>query len=296
MRLFALFLLTGILAGLPAELSGGRPAPLDEALFRLLPLARHEASLLHRWYWAVGTPLVGENFGSFLSRTARQRLGTSYAFGREPAGPETLHLELARLECVSFVEASLAVARCAWRGKATEECFAREVMASRYRHGVMTDYASRLHYFTDWIDDNQRRRRLQNVTAELGGVAVRKRFDYLTKHAAWFPPLASPSMRQAMAIIEAELTSAPHLVVGRNRIREAVNGLRDGDLVAFVSNKPGRLVAHAGFIARNKNGWARLVHASTYHGRVVMTRRDAAHYVLRRAERRGIIVSRPLAP
>ena len=99
-----------------------------------------------------------------------------------------------------------------------------------------------------------------------------------------------------MADVEARLTSQPYVVVGRNRIRQAVTGLRAGDVVAVTGGKPGRLVTHAGFISIDEPGIAHLVHASSYHDRVVVTRKDLADYILRRSERRGIIVARPVAP
>lgn len=99
-----------------------------------------------------------------------------------------------------------------------------------------------------------------------------------------------------MADVEARLSSKSQAVVGRARIRRAVAGLRDGDIVAITGNKPGRLVTHAGFIYVDEWGRARLVHASSYHRRVVVPRKDLADYVLRRPDRRGVIVARPVAP
>ena len=56
------------------------------------------------------------------------------------------------------------------------------------------------------------------------------------------------------------------------------------------------MVTHAGFVLRSEGGRARLVHASSYHRRVVLTREDLADYLLRRPERTGVMVARPLPP
>jgi hypothetical protein len=251
---------------------------------------------LSRWYQSVGAPLPQEGFGNFVSRVARARVDTPYRHSPEGNGPESFRIELRRFECVSFVESTLAVARCAWRGEPTEACFVWEALGFRYRSGLMSDFASRLHYFVDWLEDNGGRWRLRDMTVGLGGTPVQRDFFYLTRRGARVAPLASPTMRRAMARIEARLSSQPHYVVGRSRIRNAVRNLREGDLVAIAGDKTGRLVTHAGFVSGSSRGPARFIHASSYHDRVVLTRRDVADYVLRRAERRGILVARPLAP
>ncbi len=237
-----------------------------------------------------------EGFGEFLSRVARARVDTPYDHSPEMRAEEIFRAELGRFECVSFIESSLGVARCAWRGQPTEDCFVWEVLGLRYRSGIMSDYSSRLHYFVDWLADNRGRWRFRDVTEELGGTPARRSFFYLTRRAAIIPALFSPSTRRALADVEARLSSQPYVVVGRNRIRQAVTGLQDGDIVAITGDKPGRLVTHAGLVSRSEQGIAHLVHASTYHDRVVITREDISDYVLRRPERRGLIVARPLAP
>ncbi len=255
-----------------------------------------QTSLLSRWYQSVSAPKQHEGFGEFLGRVARTRVGTPYGHSRESGLGETFRAELRRFECVSFIESSLGVARCAWRKQPTKDCFVWEVLGLRYRSGIMSDYSSRLHYFVDWLEDNRGRWRFRDVTEELGGTPVRRSFFYLTRRAAIIPALSSPSARRAMADVEARLSAQSHAVVGRNRIRQAVPSLQDGDIVAIIGNKPGRLATHAGFISIDERGIAHLLHASSYHDRVAVTREDLADYVLRRSERRGVIVARPVAP
>jgi hypothetical protein len=248
------------------------------------------------WYQSVGAPLPGEDFGHFLSRVAQARMGTAYSGASESTVTEELALEIDRFECVSLLESSLAVARCAWRGEPTEGCFVWEILGLRYRSGLMGNLASRLHYFIDWLEDNEGRWRLKNLTAELGGQPLGRDFYYITQHAAMAPALALPGVRRSMAAIERDLSSRQHVVLQRNDVRGALDAMRDGDLIAIVGNKPGRLVMHAGLIARQEGERARLLHASSYHRRVVVTREDVAAYVMRRPERTGVIVARPLPP
>lgn len=254
---------------------------------------------LAAWYEALGTPRASETFGSFLARAARVQHGVKYAEISERPGGESLEVDLDGFECVSFIESALSVARCGWRSKPTEACFVGELEASRYRGGHMGDYASRLHYFVEWIDDNEARGRVANMTESLGGEPVQKDFFYISERV--LKP-SSSNASELMATLtrevestEARLSATPHAVLTRESAPAVLGELEDGDLVAFVRERPGMLVHHAGFIYW-ANGTPRLLHASSYHGRVVITVRDVTNYLLRRPERRGVIVARPLAP
>ena len=104
--------------------------------------------------------------GPAVARVGELALGAPYAAntleaylgeGGVPAA-EPLTLHLLKFDCVSLVEAALAVARTAAAGPdAGWDRFAREMERMRYRGGVRDGYASRLHYFSEWIADGARR-------------------------------------------------------------------------------------------------------------------------------------------
>ncbi len=253
---------------------------------------------LARWYEEVGPPRPSEPFGRYLARTARVKHGVKYEEVSPEIGPETLRVELDAFECVSFIESSLAVARCGWSADPTQSCFVRELEATRYRSGEMGDYASRLHYFVDWIADNERRGRLSNVTASLGGEPMQKDFFYISQRELKRTSIDASqlaSLTDAIESTEARLSATTHSVLSRENAPAVLNELLDGDLVAFVRERPGLLVHHAGLVYW-AGGTPRLLHASSYHGRVVITVRDVTNYLLRRSERRGVIVARPTTP
>ena len=256
--------------------------------------ADEPASKLVAWYDALGTPRASETFGRFLARAARIQHGVKYAENSQRPGVESLEVDLDAFECVSYIESALAVARCGWRSEPTEACFVGELEASRYRSGRMGDYASRLHYFIDWIGDNEARGRVANMTASLGGEPVHKDFFYISERVLK-PSSADEALTREVESTEARLSATSHAVLTRETAPPVLAELEDGDLVAFVRERPGLLVHHAGFVYW-ANGTPRLLHASSYHGRVVITVRDVTNYLLRRPERRGIIVARPLAP
>src|SRR5215470_11272188 len=71
---------------------------------------------------------------------------------------EVCSVDFRGLDCVTFFELALAFARVLKRGEPTPGALLTEVTFLRYRGGQLTDYASRLHYLTDWFFDNQAKR------------------------------------------------------------------------------------------------------------------------------------------
>src|SRR6266508_744923 len=84
---------------------------------------------------------------------------------------EVCSVNLRGLDCVTFFESTLAFARMLRRGGHTPEALLAEVSFTRYRGGQLTDYASRLHYLSDWFFDNEHKRVVRLITPELPGAA-----------------------------------------------------------------------------------------------------------------------------
>jgi hypothetical protein len=259
-------------------------------------LSHTQAVLLTQWFERLGEPHSGETFGDFLTRAAFLKRHSPYAPLNETNGPERLRIDLARFDCVSLIDSSLAVARCAWLRDPTEACFVRELVATRYRNGRMGDFASRLHYLEDWLDDNRARHRLEDRTQDLEGLLLRRHFFYMSEQSRRFPAMSDPRAREAIALTEARLSQRIYAVIVRSSIREKNRLLQNGDLVGVVTTEPGRLISHAGLVVRSKQRVPRLLHASSHHRRVILTAASVANYILRRQERWGIIVARPRPP
>lgn len=261
------------------------------------PLPTDQAVLLHHWFAAAGAPRPGEAFGSFVVRVAEVQLGKHYDNPPATREPEMLTCRLDTFQCVSFVESTLAVARCLWRGQQDETCFLGELQSWRYRNGTIDGYASQLHYYVEWLDDNARRGHLATLGTDLGGTPVMEPFNYMTSHAEKYAPLADPLIHAAIAEVEQHLSSrlTPPLIA-RQHVATAQRALQDGDVIAIATTKPGILVSHTGFVRRTHDGVVHLLHASSFVGKVILSPTDLAGYVTRRPDRRGIFVARPVPP
>ena len=256
-----------------------------------------QRTIAEDWLRAVGKRKPKESLGELAVRAGKIRLGTPYLDPPQLDAPEELHIELSTLQCQSFVESSLAVARCVWNDTPTADCVADEIRNFRYRDGVVAGFASRLHYFNDWLTDNARRGSLVLLGDTLNTTAWTQRFDYMSKHHKRYPQLAHADILEAISAAESRLTSTEYRIVPKEHVGAAERELQTGDVIAFVtSQKPGLMISHTGFVVRGASGALHVMHASSYHQKVIITRTDLAGYVNARADRQGIMVARPQPP
>ncbi|MEW5927667.1 MAG: N-acetylmuramoyl-L-alanine amidase-like domain-containing protein [Gemmatimonadota bacterium] len=245
-------------------------APLGEAAVRVGELA-------------VGTPYEAFTLEAYLRA------------GGSPSRTEPLTLSLTRFDCVSLVESCLAVARVAARsGAPTWEAFGREMERMRYRGGVRAGYASRLHYFSEWMADGERRGLLRGLGAELGGEVDRRPLRFMTEHRKSYPALADEGVFRAIGALERSLDDRPRRVVPTARIAAVSDRIRTGDVLAFATAIPGLDVTHSAFAYRDAAGVLRVLHAPLSGGAVEVTRSTLPEYVAAIRRSTGILVARPL--
>ena len=232
---------------------------------------------------AAGTPYEPATLESYLRA------------GGSPAASEPLTLSLTRFDCVTLVESCLAVGRVAAEGGApTWERFGGAMERMRYRGGERHGYASRLHYFSEWIADGARRRLVRDLGAELGGVEDRRPLRFMTEHRASYPAFADDGVFGEVGAIERRLDGHARRVVPTGRIAEVGDRIETGDVLAFATAIPGLDVSHAALAFRDQAGVLRVLHAPLSGGVVEVTRATLLEYVsaIRRAT--GILVARPL--
>ena len=232
---------------------------------------------------AAGTPYVAHTLEAYL------------AGGGRPVEPEPLILSLTRFDCVTLVEACLAVGRVAeGTAEPTWERFGREIERMRYRGGERQGYASRLHYFSEWIADGERRGLVRDIGAELGGVEDARPLRFMTEHRASYAALADDAVYGKVASIERGLDGRRRRVVPANRIPEIADRLESGDVLAFATAIPGLDVTHAAFAYRDTNGTLRVLHAPLSGGVVEVTRTTLPEYVAAIRRSTGVLVARPV--
>ena len=268
----------------PASLGEVRAAAPTPTLAGLLATAQAQA-------W--DTLAIGER----VARFGRALEGAPYVEGTlEGPGPERCRVTADGFDCVTFMETALNLAR-AMRTAGGREPTSGDVTSAitytRYRGGRLDGYPSRLHYTSEWIADNIAKGVLEDVTPSLGGVPFPLHVDFMSKHPERYPALRdNPALVDSMRHIERRINSTRRTHVPRDRVAAIERKLRSGDLVAITTSISGLDYAHTGLIIREGRG-ARLLHASSKGGRVMLDDRIGAY--LARAPRTsiGITVLRP---
>jgi cell wall-associated NlpC family hydrolase len=234
--------------------------------------------------------------GEIVQAIAQQFLGTAYkADLLDQSKEETLVITLNKFDCVLFVETVLALARGVAVQDYSSETFVNHIRDQRYRNGQIDGYCSRLHYFSDWIWDNEKRGAVQNIVEELGGVPLNKKFNFMTTHRQSYRPLANNDANyQCMVEMENKLNKVTFDYIPTNQIRRVYNRLQPGDIVAIATNLPGLDVTHTGLVYRTREGNIGFIHASPI-GEVTIAR-DLQRYTGKVKNAIGILVARPSDP
>jgi hypothetical protein len=190
---------------------------------------------------------------------------------------EVCSVNLSGLDCVTFFESALAVARMLKRGERTPEALLAAITLMRYRDGRITDYASRLHYMSDWFFDNQA-----------------KRVGFMSAHPEAYRQLkANPEMVGKIARVEADINARATQYLPKGKVAAAGGLLQTGDIVGITTTIDGLDCSHSGLCYRDDGGVVRLLHASTTRKAVVLDE-DLAIYLAGVSTHTGIMVARPL--
>lgn len=255
--------------------------------------------------WAIVQRREAEpEFGTLVAAIGERLVGTRYEPRTlELPGPERLVVNLEALDCVTFVENVLALARLAWTADPAlagdphrfRAAYRRELTAIRYRGGVLDGYPSRLHYFSEWIGDNEAMGLVEAISRKLGGVADESPVDFMSTHPAAYRQLADSASLAEIAKTEARLRSVPRYYLPEDGISAAARLIRDGDIIAATSTVPGLDIAHTG-IAVWRDGMLRLLHAPLVGSHVRISDESIAERLRRIEGQDGIMVARPVAP
>ena len=231
--------------------------------------------------------------GRLIVTTGKLFLQTPYVGGTlDNNDVERLVINLHQLDCTTFIENILALSKIANQSKTSINDFAKELEFIRYRDGKLKDYGSRLHYFTDWMFDNERKGLLVDITQTIGGEAYQKTINFMSSHINSYPALVrDSSLVDHILQSEKEINSRKHFYIPEDKVQEIENQIKDGDLIAITTKIEGLDVSHTG-IAIHINNRLHLMHASSKAKKVVISDIPLAEMIQRNRLQSGIMVSR----
>lgn len=255
--------------------------------------------------WALDQGLdAAPDFGATIAAIGERFVGSDYEPGTlELPGPERLVINLETLDCVTFVETVLVLSRLV-RAAPPEvltdperfrAAYRRELTRIRYRGGSLDGYASRLHYFSEWIADAEAKGVATAVSQALGATADDSPIDFMSSHPDAYRQLADPTALARIAAVEARLSKVPRFYIPADQIEAKASLIRTGDVIAATSTVPGLDVAHTG-IAVWRDGTLRLLHAPLVGSHVQLSHETIAERIRRIGGQDGIMVARPLDP
>lgn len=228
-----------------------------------------------------------------MVKTGTYFTGTSYVANTLETEPEQLVVNLREMDCTTFAENCLAIAKTIQSENLTFEQFADELKNVRYRNGKIDGYPSRLHYFSDWIFNNQQKKLVEDVSKEIAATPYNKEVDFMSTHPDSYEQLKdSAALVKEIAEQENDINSRQLFYIPENKIAEVEDKLMDGDIVGITTSVEGLDISHVGILVR-KAGRIHLMHASSLAEEVVVSEGTLEDYLLGSKSANGIMVARP---
>ena len=210
---------------------------------------------------------------------------------------ERLEVNTRQLDCTTLVETVTALTLCARNSAYGWNDYINQLLALRYRGGILDGYTSRLHYFSDWIRDNAQRGHVDEIQQTDAPFNAVQQLDihYMTRHVKSYRALREhPELISVIRSQEESLTGLRYRFIPKADVKdtpEMRRAIHDGDIIAITCSKPGLDIAHLGFAVWRADG-LHLLNASQLHKRVVEEPMTLGEYLSKHPSHTGIRVVR----
>jgi len=236
----------------------------------------------------------GTSLGDTIALVGQSFLGTPYVEKTLEVGDtETLVINFGGLDCTTFVENVVAFSLLLKNQEKNFNAFTKNLETIRYRNGELNGYPSRLHYFTEWIRNNEKKGLVKDITKDLGGVEMEKPINFMGTHRSLYPFLNSDENFEAMQTVEKELAKEKLCYLPQDQIESKEQLIHSGDIIALATSIKGLDVTHTGIAIHQPDGRLHLLHASSKNGEVEISELPLADYLKNIKSNIGIIVARP---
>jgi Protein of unknown function (DUF1460) len=206
-------------------------------------------------------------------------------------------VNLQELDCVTFVESTLALARVIKLGQNDGASLAKQVELVRYRNGECNGFCSRLHYLSDWFYDNEKKHVLRAYTKELKGAEkTDKQLSLMSSRSNQYKQLrAHPELVPAIRHCELAINKRTSYYLPKADVQAAEEFMQTGDIIAITTSAKILDCAHTGFCYRDDKGVLRFLHASLTHKKVWLDQ-ELCEYLDGIHAFTGIMLARPIEP
>ena len=199
---------------------------------------------------------------------------------------------------VIYVETVLALTRCLEQNKLTFAAFCHNLRMIRYNEGVVS-YPSRQHYFTYWIQQNEKKGIVKDIQAPNPPFsAVQKvNTNYMTTHIELYPMLLqNKSWISHIRAMETSINGLKCYYIPKAGLTDSKllrQTIHNGDIIAIITSLKGLDTSHIGIAVWHKDG-LHMLNASSIHHKVVEESMLLRAYMLKHPSQLGIRIARPL--
>ena len=225
---------------------------------------------------------------------AEKFLGKPYvAHTLEIHDKEQLVVNTRQLDCTTLVENVVALTCALKRGNGSYKDYLYYLNIIRYRNGRNTGYVSRLHYFTEWIDDNTEKgivRERQKPVPPFSAVQT-VRLGYMSSHPNSYKALKNnPGFVDEIYKMEQKYSGRKYRYIPKAEVKNTAvirKAVKNGDIIAITCKKKGLDIAHLGIAVWKKDG-LHLLNASQIHKKVVLEPMTLGKYLSKHPSHTGI--------
>ncbi|MBU2905025.1 DUF1460 domain-containing protein [Arenibacter algicola] len=236
-----------------------------------------------------------EDIGTTMVAVGKTFIGTPYvAKTLEIGETESLVINFQGLDCTTFVENVLAFSLMLQNNEKDFDSFLDHLETIRYKNGELNGYASRLHYFSEWIANNEHKGLLKDMTSEIGGVESSKAINFMSTHRELYPFLKDDENYKKIQASEEFLKLQSICILPQDQIKANEHLIQTGDIIALTTSIKGLDITHTGIASREADGRIHLLHASTGSMEVEVSKLPLAEYLKGIKSNTGIMVARPL--
>lgn len=243
---------------------------------------------------ALQNNLSKKPINEIVAEVGKSFINTPYkAHTLEVTDNEQLVINFSGLDCTTFLETTVALARCIKKNKTTFEDFKNELQLIRYRDGKIEEYPSRLHYFSDWIYNNENKGIVKDVTKEIGGKPIKFNVFFMSKNPELYKHLKeNPEYIPQIKKQEDEINKRTYYFIPEDDIAKYEENILNGDLIALTTSDQGLDIGHVGIAVKSGDGRIHFLHAPQVGSKVMITENPLADYVKKIKKHTGIIVLR----
>jgi hypothetical protein len=247
---------------------------------------------------AINKNLADKTIGDVIAEIGKSFIGTDYlAHSLEAEGDEKLVINLTGLDCNTFLENALVLARCIKEGDNSFENYQDELQFIRYRGGVIEGYTSRLHYFSDWIYDNVAKGVIGDVTKEIGGQKIKFKINFMSTHPDSYKQLEeNPDFIPIIQDQEKKIGCRDYYYIPKEELKSKEEKIKNGDLLAITTTVKGLDIGHVGIAVKMEDGRIHLLHAPHENSKVQISEERLSDYLMKYKRHSGVIILRAIEP